>query len=1208
MSLFPPPMKRRSFLKIGAMGGGLLLTSCARKIIVRGPKGPTVRPSILFCSPRGVDTAGHSWIDLEYLQELHARGFEVDYTNDLGEMTWNRIKQYNVLVLYCTPDAFAVNPNVGLNEPSSPERVRAFVVLIERYLAAGGGVFLMPMEENWVKQMLSDLTDHWGAKWPMETILETNPANQGYLLHASYEVPLAYTDQILPSPVSAGVRGIWYPIQPHYNAAAGGPIMVNSDWQVVVKASKTAYARPVDVAADTAGAAKPPPHVFVRKSPVISPALFAIRPYRAGRIAMVNQWPQFSVGSGVKWIFDRQVLSRGFGGKNSDFGQLLENTWRWLAMPSLAGKLVGGYRTGAQTLVAPNLKKDALTRWFGAADATWTQGKSPPANVGTVYRGFIGAKTTYSSGHGTVEQYVAAAKKAGLHFIVFLDDFATLTPGKWTSLQADCRRWSDDEILLLPGYTIDANTGDHMFFFGPPTAGNDPWPRADVLTGPGRTLFDLQPQNQQGKYTGFNGPSFNWMLYRWMNHHGNHGYYHFSDNPHLMRISDLRVYGMAAIRYYKNGHLVEDQTAEYLATAAGTIPPTPVSLNEVRSPSEMAREVDLGHALTYVQASSVSSIFVDGLWWPNQYVSYNTFTSDGPMIRAWPQTVRVWTLGAREFVTPAAIMTAMLEVDAPTGLKEITLYNGPEVFRRFLPQGAKTFRETLLLDATIQRNLVLVATDEKGGTAVSFARRCWKDGSLAPVYCGDHVNSYVQQILFAHGPVSQCVTHVQALPADVAGQTWDGGPPAVIPLVTFNESRPVLGTDKGQEDGPRFENTPLLDYCDEGSGALVSRQDRIFSADVLAVVNPWNTFGPLAGPGKLMDFTLRYWEWISPTMGVPETGWPAVGVREGTNACLFRSDIRFKQDCSVEHLRLLQSNAGIASVASPAYLLLGKATTQITQKLLYCGRNGQPGQVGTFHLAPGDWFALYSPNTACSHIFIVRGEPLRMQVSYPQINIHADIAGRKVQTGNTYTFELFSLGVPVNMGLKNPAEVTRLLTYLDQPTGMKILRGRRVASPGIIECHPDNGAVEVLVPRPMWKTNLTLPLRVTGLNRRWSAGLFQKSGYVLTQDGTGKNRYRALGVDEFGCAQVPVYVDLAAKTQMLAGHPIIADSQGKELFINVIRLQGHPSPNRCQWQVSVNNPTDKPITSRLRQAMKLPGLIFAERKVTLRPGEYRVLL
>jgi len=103
----------------------------------------------------------------------------------------------------------------------------------------------MPWEQNIKKQHLADLTSRWGVRLPVETIDETDPNKRGFLTQASYDVPLAFTDQVLDSPVSTGVKQIWYPINAAYNAAQGGPIEVDGNWQVVVRASPTAVSKPV---------------------------------------------------------------------------------------------------------------------------------------------------------------------------------------------------------------------------------------------------------------------------------------------------------------------------------------------------------------------------------------------------------------------------------------------------------------------------------------------------------------------------------------------------------------------------------------------------------------------------------------------------------------------------------------------------------------------------------------------------------------------------------------------------------------------------------------------------------------------------------------------------------------------------------------------------------------------------------------------------
>jgi hypothetical protein len=55
---------------------------------------PLSRPSVLFASPSGAAT-----LDLDYLRELHAAGFEIDYTKSLDELTTARMRGFNAVVL-----------------------------------------------------------------------------------------------------------------------------------------------------------------------------------------------------------------------------------------------------------------------------------------------------------------------------------------------------------------------------------------------------------------------------------------------------------------------------------------------------------------------------------------------------------------------------------------------------------------------------------------------------------------------------------------------------------------------------------------------------------------------------------------------------------------------------------------------------------------------------------------------------------------------------------------------------------------------------------------------------------------------------------------------------------------------------------------------------------------------------------------------------
>ncbi|MGA2618360.1 MAG: hypothetical protein ABSF26_12170 [Thermoguttaceae bacterium] len=1137
-----------------------------------------VKPAILFCSPQGLEGG---WADLTYLNELHAKGFEVDYTVTLDELTPERIRKYNVLVIYVTPDAFDVT-NRG--QKSSPQKIERFVAMIDAYAAAGGGVLLMPTEANILKQQVSDLAEPWGARLPVELIEESDKEKLAALSHASQQVPLAWTDQVLPSPVSSGINGVWYPIAPAYNAQMSGSIVADNQWRPVVKGSKTTVTKPIDLAKSTMPVLERP---FLR-APSMQPVIFAIREYRRGRIALLNQWRQFSIGSGTRYIFNREVLSAGLSGRPSDLGKLLENTYRWLAEPSLSS---AGYVTDPRKLLAPNddpaIKKAYADR-FWPYQAAELSSAAAPANT-RICRGLIGAKTTYSSGVAGVAEYARAAAAAGLDFLVFLDDFEKLDASKLRQLKTDCDRHSTPRLRLLPGFSIRNNVGNRMFFYSP-----DPvWIPDYCLTGKDKKTLYIQEEDGHGGYTGYLTPFLDWVLGAYHVEKGQVGYFDFSASPHGMRLHDLRLYGMAAVRYYRGGRLVEDNTADYLTTVQATIPPAPASVDEVYSPAELAREVAAGHSLVYVQARSLESLFMDGLRWTHQYDSPMVYMSDGPTILAWCGCYRVATLGAEEFVTGMSVMPSPLGVLSEKGLKEIRIYNGSELYRRFSwpPHAApKAFRQTLVLDGNIQKNLVVVAEDVAGHRAITFARRCWKDGGLAVAFCSDHVNDGTMAL--AHGPYSYPWIRQPSLPMDIAGWTWDGGPLAALPLAS-QETVPVLDSDKGKEDGGRFDQIPLLDFSDDGALAVSSVRNELFDDKVKLIVNPWHTYGPIAGPSRLFSYTQRYREWAAPTVAVPRTGWAAPGVRRGTNASIFRNEIVFRQGLRIRSLSLGHFYA-----------------KPLARLFVHCGGRerlfdlGRPGNDESFLLRPGDWFGLFATGLANSNLFFNRGDPLWMDKRGTTLLFRADGDGRAVQQGDRCLMEFAAVGFPLDVEIHTAADLQQYVSYLEKPEGMEVLRGRRVAGPGVVQLAPDARlAVEIVVPRPPRKLCLTLPCLVDGLNPRWSAGLFQKQGYVKGDYGSGENRYRAIGLDSEGKAYVPLYVDRADGTHVVIGHPIIAGPEAAELFVQVTKVGEKPD----RWHVSVNNPTDKPIATTLRQSILLPGLVFPDCKITVAPGQCAVL-
>ncbi|NQU38812.1 MAG: hypothetical protein HQ523_02560 [Lentisphaerae bacterium] len=1154
--------------------------------VVAVPASAPKKPSILFsCAVEN----RYGYVGYDYMEDLAAKGWTVDYIEGAKELTWDKVKGYNVLVVFNFPQAGPVEPVGSTLFAPKPPWAKAYVDVLDKYVQAGGGLFLHYCS-GFGGVAPNELLKPWGVQFPLLWIKD--PSMQ--MMSNIPSEPLAYTDQILPSPVSDGIKGFWYPLGRFYLGQATMPILVDANWQVVARPGKSAY---TDVPRYDRGESQPLPGALVPAEPVKDPALFAIRSFEnGGRMAAIQTWYQWSLGSGDKWLFNSQVLSEGVGNRPSDYGQLLENTFTWLAEPSLQSGTVGGATPDPNRIVEPMLRAGAINQFheWEYEEEEILEYRRPPTN-GKIYRGLIGAQTVLSGGEGSVADWAKAAADLKLDFLVFLEDMVQFDAAKLDTLKAEVKAHSTATLQLFAGYRMKANTGNYIFHFGE----NPVWPEARLLMGDDERTFNLQYQNADGIWDVGN-PAVDWCINNGRDMDNTIGYYNFTRSGNGLKMYDLRVYSMAAIRTYEAGKLVEDMTADYLTTCQSTAVPTPVSLNLVRSPDEMRRAV-ADESLTYAQARTLPQLFQDALRWNSSYDGLNVFLSNGPVIEAWPKCRRTMTFGAEKFVSGRSMVPSPVHVTSAVGLKEIRIYNGRVLFRRFLCNGAKEFETTLIFPNTTQQSMVLVAEDVQGGTATSFAYRQYKEGSLCPVFCADHVND-CGHMLLAHGSHWPMLFMTPKVPD--AGFTWDGGPAPTRPLLPNQFTPPAVRTDKGDYLASTPYQVPLLEFSDESVTRCRMVSDRVLAQGV-PEGNPWRGFGPLE-PSPIVDLWASHTFFNAYQTGVMPNAYGAPCVNEGPIASLFTEQLTFKEDCTVKEIRLYHGGWRLADSLSSTLLAFGQGD-QLEDVWDMTDAPDKPQQ---FHLAPGGWFALFSGQLANAHLFVNRGGPLLLQANPKTaywLQLFADLAEPEMQTGQTYDVELSSQVWPLNRRPKTAAEIAGIVAYLVNPTGMNLIRGKQVAGlGGLLELTPDNFAVELSIPKPDG-VERTVPLRVDGFNPRWSVGLYQVAGWRTHYYSKADSGWRALGLDFDHRAYIPLYVSKAANTHVLIGHPVVADAAGRDLFIQTTRINDGLDGKPPAWHVSVNNPLDTPVTTTLKRAMNVPGLEFTEAQVTLQPGEYRVL-
>jgi hypothetical protein len=1145
-------------------------------------------PAVLFIE--WGDPAYPRWVDYPFFNELHAHGLALDVVYaQQTPITWDLLKQYNCVVLPNAPLPEGVKGD-NYGSFSGPPAREVFLPLLDRYLAAGGGVFMLPTlaATNTSYPNLEYYLEHWGAKAPLEVISDPNAKP-----HPRNNMKFMYTDNVTASPVTTGVKGLWFPISDvWYNwESLGQPIEVSGDWTVVVRGSNTSWSEPDKprYALETTKQFE----FFARPGKTPTPPLFAIRAVGEGRMAFGMIYGIFHFFGGNSWIHDGVFLNKGIDDRPSDGGVLLENTLRWLSEPSLASGKLGGWVQDPKQLVGPMHRKAPAE--FHALMDTFQNG-TPAAPV---WRGLLGARSSYSGGQGTAAQYAEAARRAGIDFVVFLEPLAKITESDYRKLEADCRQFSDEKVLLIPGLRFANNIGNPMFAYGQGLT----WFTPTQLTGPDKDQLRLQCFDDKGELTYSDEDAKNWL---WANIGGAHnvGYYDFSNNPGIP-IRNLRLFGILGVMTYRDGKLVEDRTAEYLDYVQDGIPPLAGAVDLVDSPAGLEAAVAAGHYLTHAAAPTLADVPL-AMYYGHQYGRANVYPSNGPGIKSWAVTQRVMTYAGESFVPEREVMRPLLWVTSEVGLKEITILGEGKVIRRFLPGGAKEFKEQFQWGYDRARVLVVEATDIEGGRAVSAAYQTWNDSNIVG-WCGDRQNGEIW-----HGPAT---FPGPRRPSFATGPTWDGGPVAYLgaqenvhPAIQVQEAgKPVVDGYWPGVGGRLLEGNMTYTCMDESVANVSILAQNDYAPGVVA--NAYHTLGPIH-PAPYLNFYLRRTQYIQRIADVDDV-MPQVPKGAGGNLALMEGTLTLPQAAEVQGAFVMEVAPGgfqKNTANFPLWAIRPSSTGPVAAGLT-ASYAATPGLPPLGLLEPGGYVALVpSANGNTGVVFNVGREPLKLAPN-PQGTgawqlLLADAPGKQ-PAGKQWDYRLLVLHDALDEPALNLLRVEALRRYLgltgENGCGLQVKQGRVLSQFGLQDLSAVNGIVAFSVPNPGWKVDVPLGMRFTGFNPNWTVGEVQISGYSPGFYTQGRNVYRNLAADDRGWVHLAVFPDYAPTTQIVVGHPIQCDN--KDLIIEFAQLSREP----LAFRVAVNNPTDKPIGTTLRQSMAVPGFVMKDTTVEVPAGGYRVV-
>ena len=1071
-------------------------------------------------------------------QKMQDAGFEIGYATQ-EELDEKRISQFNAVVLLGTMkcDNFMLN-----------DKIKKFHAMLAAYSAKGGGVFvnLRGGESPFGVLSAIDLLQPRGCTPLVQSISDPLTRATGTLR----EFPFAYTTDIAAHAVTKDVHGLWYPIEFGKNIGEPWthPFRTDNTWTVVAKGGKrsaTEYT-PTGVANVDQVADKT---MLTENVP-----LLAVKTENDGRsrFAVTGIHSSFTFCTGYGGSIDGVVFEKGLLGNKSDVLTLYVNTLRWLAEPSLQSGELGGAVT---TQELRNTVKKIFPR---ATDIDWKTVAANPERP--LARGLFGARSTFSTGTNSVEEMAAAAKAAGLDYIVFAEDFANLKTKNAAEIDAACKKVSGPDFTAVPGFVIQDDNGSYWFYAKSPLV----FPAAELLTPDGTKFFMM---NDKPVWT---TPLKYWLPYQYpgpgllaasMKH-----------NKAAMQYYDYRDYSAVAIYTYENGKLVDDLSKEYAVLQQNAQSLAPISISIVNSAQELRDAVKPGLPLTFI-ASDKGPALTDRI---NKLGSYmdepHSFVSSGPVLKQWRVTRggNMYPFNAGFFNASHYRFQAGLHATSDVGIREVTIVEGGKPFRRFQYNGDKDVVLDLPLIHDRQHHLVAYVTDLNGGMAVSG--EIWDRSELfEDFYCADRNNHLLVGVLpGADGSHQQfesgCITMKGRFFVMQMGEWFMG----------FTGQDPNAGFDGSVSGGATFNSTLAMQTTPAWDDALNAQDMMALSSADLCIRDRFVTHKYRDGwKGLFMA-----WESILPT--VPTECFTLVqhqtayGTSIGARTNFMQCDITitFKRDVA------LQANV-------PARLQLGSIEPRASRSV--CVRDAD-GHVTSFNwdesrtsagtdlhgtLAPGSYISFFGSPLGGAHYF-----PLGTKLEYDihqapnkgVVDLYLPLDKRTFVKGDTLSFSILVASSRATDNKTNliAEEVGRKYGLFGAPTTHFELQSGTVKEINLCARldAQDGGVSGILrdnaLPGP-------LPVRVAKLNDRWTAQ------YYNTRTG----EHRPIAVFE-GEARTNLVNN--GEQEFFIGHPFVCNQA--DVTLTAVENAG------AEWLIDLHNPTDtaKKVTVSRTPAFPMKGM------------------
>ncbi len=569
-------------------------------------------------------------------QRLEAEGWSIG-ERWFSELSPEILSKFNVVVILYECSMESVN-----NAKDNKQNLSGHIEELHDYINSGGGVFTFFTEGRYTDDfspLLNKFLEPMGAKVWFESFKESNEQNihRFNLQNPSYYYSFK-TTCLGNGEITKGTSSFWLS-----HMIRG--LSVDSSWDPVVKMANG---------------------VSGGKTKTEGMPCLAVRDWKSGRVAVFSTTPSHYWNDGYHLFYDNGWLL-----KNGDTWKILSNVLDWLAAPSLAKGIPGGFKEGA----APPRKN------IGGCimePAKIFEGMHP-------YRGIFGVRTTFSGGMNTVSEFASKARELGLDFIIITDSISD--SDSWNKLTEQCASATDNKLVVIPGVEWQDTTGNTGY-----AVNIEKWPPQDRNLNFIHTML----QTSGNKYKGI---------------------YVFA-NPKANPSHPWETGGVNALEVVtQEAGQIKSMAMEYLERLQPIPGMTllPVASSKVWSLNELANAAGNGYAF-YLMARSLETLrdtpsisFVPGFISSGPVLK--KFEAD-PMVRDSWESYVLWQTGE--------IVTVAISIESKNALNEVILMSGEKVVRRFFPDTAK-FNVEVKLPMAAEGPFYVTATDTNGGKLISYA-------------------------------------------------------------------------------------------------------------------------------------------------------------------------------------------------------------------------------------------------------------------------------------------------------------------------------------------------------------------------------------------------------------------------------------------------------------------------------------------------------